>query len=159
MKLGEKKMEKPKMKWHNAVVLKVDSIELERTGQNNEYIDRVRLYTNKGEITHKPRKQQTVKEQIAGFNTVVQKTETYTLTEFTLSNEMLKVLNENCLKSPQEIVISYATMTTENKDGEEVEYNFMRDEQFKTIYYEKYHKDNKENLKKQRDKAKRYQDK
>ncbi len=151
--------EEPKREWHNAVKVEVSEVEIELTGKNNEQVDRLRLVTDIGDITYRPRKKSVSRGTLAGFKTSVKNKELFTMSEFVLEFPLIKELNNQTLKKPQELWLSYAQITNtyenENEDtgeteSEEVSYRYMVDNQVEDIYYEFVHKKDKANLEKQK---------
>lgn len=148
-----------KPKWFNAQKVKVNKIVLELTGAKDELVQRIRLETEAGNITYKPKKIIEQTSTIGDFGTESTRKENYTVTEFLANNAMLVTLAKNCKKEPQEIVISYAEFVTFNeKEKEFISYFYMLDNQFSTIYYKEFHKDDKSNLEKQKEKAKKFEE-
>ena len=148
-----------KPEWYHCVPVKVEKIVLERTGKNGEQLVRIRLETDLGNITYKPKKQQTVIEKLAGFETEIKKTDLFSTSEFITENPLLVELSKNCKEEPQEVILGYGEISRFNdEEGEPDYFKFMMEGQFKSLYYEKYHKTDKSNLEKQKEKKQKYQE-
>lgn len=147
--------------WHNCETMEVTKVVLEVTGDNNGFIHRIRLETeSSNDITFKPRKEVIETGDVTGFTTTAKRSDMLTISEFVLENPAIKLLSENCKKSPQKITLTYATIEGFDEEKQEtVYYNYMRDKQFKTIYYELYHKKDENNIKAQEDAKKKYEEK
>ena len=139
-------------KWYNAVEVSVEFAELELSGKNGELVHRLRLKTDIGDVTFKPRKKAEVTGELAGFKTKTSTTELYTVSDFLLDFPVFKALSDNCSNGPQTVTLSYAEISGE--DG--TIYKFMRDSQAKTLYYSEFHKDTKETLDRQLEKKEKF---
>lgn len=153
-----KKQELSKAVWHHCVPVKVEKVVMERTGKNHEFVFRVRLETDIGNITHKPRNRKISTSELGGIATEDREVEIPTTADFITNNRMLVQLSKNCKDKPQEIILSYAEASSYNVEQEEdVFYKYMFSNQFSSIYYDKVHgKDTTETLDKQKEIKKKY---
>lgn len=143
-------------KWFHCVPVMVEKVLVETTPKESK-VFRVKLMTDLGDITYKPKKQIEEKSELGGFDTVTQKLELFTMGEFVTNNPLLKQLSDNCKKEPQEIILGYAEISRfDELEQEEVFYKYLTKGQFETIYYEKVHGKDKSNLKKQEEKKEKY---
>lgn len=146
-----------KFRFNNCFEVTVKKIELEVIGKD-KLVNRIRFYTDMGEITTKPRLTKISNTELLGFELQEKESSMFTLQDFVINNPMLKMLVENCKKSPQKITISYVETEMLDEQTEEIKiYKFMYDNQFKSVYYEPYHKENKENLEKQQKAKSKYE--
>jgi hypothetical protein len=154
----KKMVEISKPKYFNAVKVEVSKVVLETTTRNEvKFVSRIRLITDLGEITYKPKRQVTKTTEIDGFETEEVITEQLTTTEFRNANKMLVLLNDNAKEKPQEIWLSYAEISRfDERENEEKFYMYMLRNQFESIYYEKFHKSDKSNLEYQQEKKEKY---
>lgn len=150
--------ENVKPKYTHAKKLNVNKVILELAGKDNDLVHRIRLDTDAGDLTYKPRKKAEISSEMSGFFTVAKTTELPKVSEFVTENPMLKELSVNCKKEPQEITVSFAEISRIDDDDEVIWYKFLRDYQFKTIYYAKYHKDDS-NLQQQKEWKQKYVEK
>ena len=136
-----------KPKFYYCVPVAVSKIVLERDGKNNELLRRLRMETDLGNITYKPKKRTIEQNNLLGFETESSKVESFLVSEFLIENPMLKELNDSANKKPQEIILSYAEISNIDKEtNEEKFYKYLVEKQFKSLYWENYHKDTKETL-------------
>jgi hypothetical protein len=142
-------MDEIKPIYKNAVKVNLTdiSIKVTKTEDNEILIERIRFKTDIGDITYKPKKDTENIQKIKGLKITETLKERYTLNEFLTEYPLIEIMNNDLENNPIEIVLSYAEFTKEYDNGEAT-YRFMRDYQFKTIYYEKFHKDIKTNLEK-----------
>lgn len=132
--------------YKNAVKTKVNEITIEtrRNTDNNLIIKRLRLKTDLGDITYKPKKKIEKKQEIKGFSVIEDETDFFTIDEFLDKYPFIEILAKNSNEKPQEIVLSYAEFTKKYEDNDkEVTYRFMRDYQFETVYYPEVHSTDK----------------
>lgn len=148
----DSKEDEVKTAWFNAVEIEVEQVTLELSGMNNELVHRVRLTTDIGDVTYKPRKKTEVSGKIGGFNTTSSKNELFTISEFSLEFPVFKVLSDDTSEGKQKVTISYGEIVG---DKGEV-YKYMRDAQAKTLYYPKFHKDTKDTLDRQLEKKEKF---
>lgn len=123
---------KPRNRYFHCVPLDVEKIDLEAPMNDKKILERVRLFTDLGDITSRQKKVTEEKTELHGFGDVSRKSEPYTKAEFIANNPMLVLLVENCKVKPQRIILSYTEM--------DEEYKFLNKKQFDSIYYEKFHK-------------------
>lgn len=148
----QQKFSKPK--WVFAKPVKVSKVVLERT-MDKQKVNRVRLETDVGNITYKPRIREMESEELAGYEMENVTKELHEVSEFIANNPMLSQLAKDCKQQPQEIYISFAETQQENDNGEVTTYYYTRKSGFEGIYYPNYHK-NDELLQKQKEIAERY---
>lgn len=108
------------------------------------YIEHVRLYTDKGEITFKPKVQAETTSQLAGMDFTIPTTEKFgadkVLVEFPFLDELMHLIKK---KPGQKAIITYKDMATQTFAGEDVTYHFMDDAAFRHIHIASLDKDKK----------------
>jgi len=151
-KLNEMKQkeDKPKVKYYHVIPVKVSGVMLKLT-PDKRYLIRIKLITDIGDITHKPKKWVNVNESLAGFDVEISDSEYIEITEFILANPMLVMLSKESKKTPQEIWLSYAEIEGVDNEGVSKKYKFMGTGQFKNIFYEEFHKEDKTTLNKMKE--------
>lgn len=125
-----------KPRYSHAVKAYVSKVTLELFGKNSEFVNRVRLDTDLGSITHRPKKRIEELSKVSGFDTVSRKTEMMTVNEFIAEYPEMKKLNELAKNEPQLVHLSFVEIMgdKDSDDDDEIWYKFMRDYQFKNIY-------------------------
>lgn len=146
----EKKTEFSKPIYRHLEKVLVKKIVLELT-RDEQYVKRVRLETESGNITYKPKYTEKKQKELAGIETENTETKLFGTSEFIASNPMLVTLSKNTKKEYQEIICSYAETTTildedETEDKPQQTYKFMRSYLFNNIYYPVFHKEDKTTL-------------
>lgn len=126
----------------------VNKVLLETTGKNKEYVERVRLLTDIGDITYKPKKIVSVTDTSGEIEEVYTEPKLFLKTEFLTNNKKLVVLAKNCKNEPQEIWITPIEIGRFNDIEQEVLfYKYLSRNNWESLYYDRVDKTDK--LKKQ----------
>lgn len=142
----ENEKEKPKPKVLYAQKEQVRDIILEADYKNEKDLKRLRFICDDKEITCKLSKTAEEIKTQSIFKVKRKVADIYTIEDLEKEYPVLIPLLTNAMKEPQEIIVTYSKLESENEDG--LYYYYMKDFQLKTLYYDKYHTD-KENLNKQ----------
>jgi len=153
--------EKTQTRYCNAKTVTIHKVEIEKSKYSRGQeilIGRIRLSTDVGDITYKPKKEVTNNSNIAGLDIVSTETEEYSLTEFLMNNTFIKQLAIATKDNLSvEAVVSYTEFGKHiESEDQVVYYKFMRNYQFESIYVEQIHKDDKTNLKAQQERANKH---
>lgn len=148
-----------KPKWYSCVPVKVEKVILEVTGKDTKQVQRIRLVTDLGDITHKPRQIVDEKTTSGAFEVQSSRVDLLDIDEFIVNNPMLKKLAEDCKKKPQEVTLTYAEIgRLDEETGEPIYYKYMQRNQFESIYYGGFHGKDKSNIETQKERQKKYEE-
>lgn len=135
-----------KYKYHhcqNVLVEKV-SVELDEKTQD---VKRLRFKTDVGDITFKPKIDVKLSKEKSGIMIESKDTQMYKLDQFIKEFPIVPMIAMETKKKGQVVTLSYTEMVKHDDNADDdVSYKYMSVGQFTRMYYEKFHRDNKENL-------------
>lgn len=148
---------RPKYRYAKKVL--VSKIVLEVSRVNEDQINRVRLVTNLGDITYKPKKTKTELKESKGFEIEREIADVFTIEDLEDEYPVLFALAKDVKKEEREITLTYVEKDFYNEREETTQtYRFLRDSHIETLYYDGFHK-NTDNIKKQQELKKKYSEK